>query len=592
MFRTIGVSRGFRTIIVGLIAGVAALAVAVDSADARGKKKKKRHYGKSHHSKTHHAKKGRGYNPPYAAIVVDANSGKVLHSAESDGIRHPASLTKIMTLYMLFERIEAGKIKLDSPLKVSSHAAGQSPTKLGLKEGQTITADEAIRGLVTRSANDAAVVIAEAIAGDEDDFAKLMTRKARALGMTRTVYKNASGLPDRDQVTTARDQAQLGRAIQDRFPKYYRYFSTPSFTFRGKAIRNHNNLLGSVPGVDGIKTGYTHASGFNLVTSIKRNNHYLVAVVLGGSSGSARDARMRSLVEKYVGDGATQRTAALITEAPEGTIPVDVAAVADTAAPAPATPLPAKSISAAAKPVGQAEPATTAALPAAKSPSEPIKPIAVKTIKVKLSGVQTAALTPPLTHLPVVPVKGEIVAANAAAPAPVAQPAAPTTPTVAAKPTPAAPAPAAPAPAPAAVAPAPAPAPAAVVPAPAPATAVAVAAPAPARAPIQVASAEPDQIPVSAITPAPEPTTRKVTYTGWMIQVGAFEAEREAKDRLSSAQTKAKHLLARADAFTETVVKDNRTFFRARFAGFQKDEAEAACKYLKRNDFACLTLKN
>ena len=257
------------------------------------------------------------YEPRYADIVVDANTGDVLHDASADSVRHPASLTKIMTLYLLFERLEAGRLTLESKLTVSEHATEQAPTKLGLKVGQTLAVEDAIKALVTKSANDAAVVIAEALGGSEEEFAKAMTRKARALGMSRTLYKNASGLPDDDQVTTARDQALLAMAIQDRYPKYYRYFSTSSFAWRGVSIRNHNRLLGKVEGVDGIKTGYTRASGFNLVTSVKRGKRHLVAVVLGGRSGGARDARMRELIEAHVGEGAINRTAPRIAEAPE-----------------------------------------------------------------------------------------------------------------------------------------------------------------------------------------------------------------------------------------------------------------------------------
>ena len=252
---------------------------------------------------------------PYADIVIDGNSGAVLHATNPDAQRHPASLTKIMTLYLLFEQLETGKLKLDTALNVSQEAAGQSPTKLGLRPGSTLQVEDAIKGMVTRSANDAAVVVAEAIAGDEDDFAKLMTRKARALGMTRTVYKNASGLPDDDQVTTARDQSILGRAIQERFPRYYKYFSIQSFTFRGQSIANHNHLLGRVEGVDGIKTGYIGASGFNLVTSVHRGNRYLVAVVMGGSSAGSRDARMRELISEQITVASTKRTAPMIAEA-------------------------------------------------------------------------------------------------------------------------------------------------------------------------------------------------------------------------------------------------------------------------------------
>ena len=256
-----------------------------------------------------------GEAAPYSDIVVDASSGNVLHATNPDARRHPASLTKIMTLYLLFEQLEAGKLKPDTALKVSEEAAGQSPTKLGLKAGTTISVEDAIKGMVTRSANDAAVVVAEAIAGDEDDFAQLMTRKARSLGMSRTVYKNASGLPDDDQVTSARDQALLGRAVQERFPHYYKYFSLRSFTFRGQWIGNHNRLLGRVEGVDGIKTGYIRSSGFNLVSSTRRGNRHIVAVVMGGSSASSRDARMRELINDNIGSASNKRSAPLVASA-------------------------------------------------------------------------------------------------------------------------------------------------------------------------------------------------------------------------------------------------------------------------------------
>jgi D-alanyl-D-alanine carboxypeptidase len=245
----------------GLVTIATAILATTDSAEAR---RSHRHRHSVHHSSDDDDRGS--YSPKFASIIVDANSGTVLTASSPDGIRHPASLTKIMTLYLLFERLDAGKIKLDTEMPVSAHAADQDPTKLDLKPGHTIRVEDAIKGLVTRSANDAAVVIAEYIGGSEDEFAKMMTRKARALGMSRTVYRNASGLPNDEQVTTARDQSTLGRAIQDRFPRYYRYFSTTVFSYHGQSIRNHNHLLGDVEGVDGIKTGYTRASGFNLVT--------------------------------------------------------------------------------------------------------------------------------------------------------------------------------------------------------------------------------------------------------------------------------------------------------------------------------------
>jgi D-alanyl-D-alanine carboxypeptidase len=219
-----------------------------------------------------------------------------------------------MTLYLLFERLEDGTLKLDTPLPVSTRAALQNPTKLGLKTNQTINVEDAIKGLVTKSANDAAVVVAEAIGGSEEEFAKLMTLKAAALGMTGTTYVNASGLPAEAQITTARDQAVLGRAIQHRFPVYYPYFATPSFRYKGADMRNHNNLLGQVKGVDGIKTGYTEASGYNLTSSVRRDDKHIVAVVLGGTSNGARDARMRQLIENHISQASTQRTAAILVE--------------------------------------------------------------------------------------------------------------------------------------------------------------------------------------------------------------------------------------------------------------------------------------
>ncbi len=252
---------------------------------------------------------------PYADIVVDANSGTVLHSTNPDAQRHPASLTKIMTLYLLFEQIEAGKLKLDSQLKVSGEAAGQMPTKLGLKPGSTMAVEDAIKGIVTRSANDAAVVVAEAIAGDEDEFAKLMTRKAQALGMSHTIYRNASGLPDNDQVTTARDQSIARARHPGALPALLQIFLDPLVHLPRPDDRQSQSSARTVDGVDGIKTGYISASGFNLVTSVHRGNRYLVAVVMGGSSAGSRDARMRDLISEKIAQASTKRTAPMVAEA-------------------------------------------------------------------------------------------------------------------------------------------------------------------------------------------------------------------------------------------------------------------------------------
>jgi D-alanyl-D-alanine carboxypeptidase len=573
---------------------------------------------------------------PYADIVVDANSGTVLHSTNPDAQRHPASLTKIMTLYLLFEQLEAGKLKLDSPLQVSKEAAGQMPTKLGLKPGSTLAVEDAIKGMVTRSANDAAVVVAEAIAGDEDAFAKLMTRKAQALGMSRTIYKNASGLPDSGQVTTARDQSTLGRAVQERFPRYYKYFSIRTFTFRGQSIGNHNHLLGRVEGVDGIKTGYVSASGFNLVTSVHRGNRYLVAVVMGGSSAGSRDAKMRDLISDKIAQASVKRTAPMVAE---GAMPPEAKPEPKVAAKVEAKPEPkaeanteSKSearfavASAVSMPMrftpapAQAEPATTRTESAAAiaqprtiaGSTDPIRPVLVKTLSVK-AGTQTASLAAMQVPSPPAVEPQPVRAA-----APVAPPA-PPAPVVAVKPEPPVPQPAPvlvvaakpePAPAPSAppvVAKIEAPLPALVaankpevpalsfaavaakaepaVPLPVPSPRAAASAAAPARV---AATAEPAPAPARAPTPAAKPQHR----SGWMIQVGAYPGEQAAKQRLTTVQSKAAKMLTRAEAFTETVEKGGTTLYRARFAGLDKDSAEAACKYLKRNDVECVTIKN
>jgi D-alanyl-D-alanine carboxypeptidase len=306
-----------RIVVLGLLATLAF--ASADSAQARTPRQQKAEKSQQKAEKKHaRVVHGSWYKPPYAAIVIDDKSGQALHEVSADEPRHPASLTKVMTLYLLFEQLEAGKIKLDTPLPISAHAAAAAPVKLGLKPNGTIKAEEALKAMVTKSANDAARVVGEAIGGTEEEFAKLMTEKAKSLGMASTVYVNASGLPAEEQITTARDQALLGRAIGHRFPTYYRYFSTPSFAYRGKEMHNHNALLGTVKGVDGIKTGFTEASGYNLLSSIRRDEKHLVAVVLGGTSNAQRDTRMRQLLEEHIPHAAVTRTVPKIIEPPAG----------------------------------------------------------------------------------------------------------------------------------------------------------------------------------------------------------------------------------------------------------------------------------
>ena len=252
--------------------------------------------------------------PKYAGIVIDAKTGKVLYSEDADALRYPASLTKMMTLYLTFEALEAGKIRLNTRVPFSKNASSEPPTKLGVGVGNSITVEQAMLGLITRSANDASTALAEMLGGSEERFARMMTQKARALGMTRTVYRNANGLPNTAQVTTARDQARLGIALRQHFPQYYDYFSVRSFRFGKRTINGHNRLLGSVRGVDGIKTGYTRASGYNLVTSAVADGRSVVGVVIGGRSGAARDQQMRKLIATYMPKASRRGGGDLIAE--------------------------------------------------------------------------------------------------------------------------------------------------------------------------------------------------------------------------------------------------------------------------------------
>jgi D-alanyl-D-alanine carboxypeptidase len=257
----------------------------------------------------------------FSAIVIDANTGRELWGVNENALRHPASITKVMTLYLLFEQLENGNMSLSTRIPVSEHAASQEPSKLGVPAGGTISVEEAIKAIVTRSANDMAVAVAEAVGQSESNFAAMMTHKAHQIGMSRTLYRDASGLPNDEQLTTARDLALLGRSMQERFPQYYHYFSMHEFTYDGEVIGNHNHLLGRVEGVDGIKTGYTRASGFNLLTSVHRDGRSIVAVVMGGRSAPARDRLMQRLIEDKIADASTSRTATRLADASGGFAP-------------------------------------------------------------------------------------------------------------------------------------------------------------------------------------------------------------------------------------------------------------------------------
>jgi D-alanyl-D-alanine carboxypeptidase len=521
--------------------------------------------------KTQSAKASPAADSRYAAIVVDSATGEVLFAKNADARRYPASLTKIMTLYILFEEMQKGRFTESSKLEVSAKAAAQAPSKLGLKAGQTITVGEAIRGLVTKSANDAAMVVAENVSGSEDAFAKRMTATARRLGMHGTTFRNPNGLPNPGQVTTARDMATLGLAVQTRFPEEYKYFSTRKFVFRGATYGNHNRLLGTVEGVDGIKTGYIRASGFNLVTSVKRDGRQLVAVVMGGATGRSRDAHMAELVRTYLPKATrTRATQPLVASVRGGwKLPqaeADVAA-ADAAPGAPmelATTTRAVAATAPRDSTGQAAVAAAARdtvvalrLPVS-APARPAAPVAVAAV----------------IEEPVAP----LAFAALPSPAPVAAAA------------PAAPAPAAPmqlsGPSSADVAAAKAQLTAMLQQfeeeqgdADSPEEAVAVASTAPIAAPDVAARA----------VAAPAPVASAPSRDGWKIQIGALPSQSAASERLAAARDQFARLLARAEPYTEPVAAGSTTLYRARFAGFETQaDARAACAQIKKRAYDCL----
>lgn len=472
----------------------------------------------------------------FSTIVVDAKTGEVIDASKADELRHPASLAKVMTLYLLFAELESGRLKLSSKLTASSDATKQPPSKLGLKAGQTISVEDAIKALVTRSANDVAVVIAEAVAGDEESFARMMTQRARALGMTRTVFTNASGLPDADQVTTAREMALLGLAVQDRFPKYYRYFATEKFHWRGVAIGNHNRLLGSVEGVDGIKTGYTRASGFNLLTNVERDKRHIVAVVMGGKTSRARDAHMREMIAAQIRHAhAGPRTTPRFVEAP---VPLPTPSPATTAAVRRTVPVPGSNGPIERKAVRVVSIGKNGETIPEGDDDEPSKTVAVRSLS------SATAQTPlPISPAGVAP-EGKFV-------------------TFAPPPSP-----------------------------PSTASASAQASPEAGRAAVLAALAPEPQVVAAAKQAMAEIDAATKKPEGWIVQIGAFPTEELARNRLDDARGHAGGLLVKGNPYTETTSRGSTTLYRARFAGFDEATAREACARLKKNDFACFTTRN
>nr|WP_319485370.1 serine hydrolase [uncultured Cohaesibacter sp.] len=476
-------------------------------------------------------------NSKYAGYVIDVKSGKVLYSENANSLRYPASLTKMMTLYMLFEELEAGRMSMSTRLSVSRHAAGQAPSKLGLKPGSTIAVKDAILALVTKSANDVAATIAENIGGTETKFARMMTDKAHAIGMSRTTFRNASGLPNSQQRTTAADMALLGRALQDRFPSYYKLFNTRVFQYGKARYGNHNKLLGRVTGVDGIKTGYTQASGFNLVTNVNTDGRHIVAVVMGGNTGASRDAEMRSLIKKYLPKAKSGRRETALVGVPASSSRVaslpastsrNYVQLAET------VPLPkAKTI----EPAGTIDLAS--AIPALPQPAveteeQPAMQLA-KADAGELEVLPKAGLTTGST------LRSAITASVQEMPAPRPR-----------------------------------------------LTTAALAIP-----PLPRAANDPvgDLSTHSAPIPMAAPVARESAPAGWQIQLSATPSLEAANEILDKVRADNKRMLKGRVNHTEAVEKGNTTLYRARFAGFpSKSAARDACAVLKKQKFACLAL--
>jgi D-alanyl-D-alanine carboxypeptidase len=588
-FRSIaGMGRALRAAILCMGAAAAVLIATADPAEAARRKKR-----------------GGGYSPPYAAMVIDVKSGRTLHAVNEDALRHPASVTKVMTLYLMFEQIERGRFTMDTPLRVSSEAARQSPSKLYLETGETISVRDAVMALITKSANDAAVVVAEAIGGDEDRFAQMMTAKARALGMSRTVFRNASGLPNPQQVTTARDLTILARAIQERFPRQYALFQTRSFEYAGDRYANHNKLLGRIEGVDGIKTGFTRASGFNLMTSAKSDGRHIVAIVLGGRSGRARDAIMGNLVVANLPRAiAGPRTTSLIAEAPAEPVRARPAVVAE--APRPVTPEPQRARQEQSRPDqvrieqvvarqdnARQEPSSQAASSQVMAFAAPMPPqrVATRQAPLDLSAtrpVAASATTPSALRWAAAP-QGQQVGGQIIRPSrePVLRPPANVDVT-------------------SSIARAAEPAPEIRQEARQESRQVAKAEPTPEpKAEAKIAHRiEPRQAELRNGASAHGKTEAKAeakadaraesarSTSGWVIQLAATDDEGKAREILSRARSRASGALGDASAFTEKVAKGGATLFRARFAGFDDArEADAACKAIKRGGFSCFAVK-
>lgn len=465
--------------------------------------------------------------PKFSAIAIDARRGTILFGTDVDGLRHPASLTKMMTLYVLFQDLKAGRIKLKTNLVVSARASRMAPSKLGLKPGARITVDDAIKALVTKSANDVAATIAENLGGSEANFAARMTRTARSIGMSRSTFLNASGLPNPNQWTTARDMATLGLRLQRDFPQYYPYFRITAFNYKGRLIKTHNRLLGRYAGTDGIKTGYIAAAGFNLTTSAKRGDKRVVGVVLGARSGASRNAYMMTMLDGVFPRCVAGRTIAAKAGSSSGAVDPLALARADVPAVKP-------KLKPAAPTAGVAEEAEEPTALRAVT-ADPPAPSAAET-KVLEAKIVNAANAADATAT----ANEDDEDANDATASTGDDSAAATNEGVAAE-------------------------------------------AAPEKLPFQVKKQVDD---VAAL--APEQAT---TPTSWAIQVGEdFSAKTAAKQKLMQLKSAGYGFLKGKSAETVEVQRGDDVIYRARFIGFNQKTAKTACSKLAREGFQCMTM--
>ena len=498
-----------------------------------------------HHRRIDHSGKQSAFvpsTPTFSALVIDANSGRTLYAVDPNGLRHPASITKVMTLYLLFEQLDKGAMTLQSRLPISEHAAAQEPSKLGLEPGDTISVDDAIKAVVTRSANDIAVAIAEAIGHDENTFAELMTRKARALGMANTTYRNASGLPNDRQITTARDLTVLARSLEDRFPRYSKYFATEEFDYDGETIGNHNHLLGRIDGVDGIKTGYTRASGFNLLTSVHRDGRSILAVVMGGRTAASRDQVMANLIEDHIAQGSTVRTATRIADASEER---SASAPQVVARPQPVV-------------VAASVPRLPAARPAPALDGEGDRAGDDEQPTLRVMALQAGAQPPSVEVAPTPP---RTIAEDPVAIKPIVGAAS-----------------------------------SKAVPADRQKS-VGLAAVAPPSRPKFDARVRPEAKAPLETTVASRSANASIGdpvrgEKGWKIQIGATEDAAKAAALLDKARKHDRPLLSAAKPITEKIRKGDVAYYRAQFAGLDSESAESACRSLKRSGFSCFPTRD